>query len=67
MIENQFQLENTRVKLQRLEELCEQTKQRKASRARDASLRSLKRMINQFKEEIAVFEAHQRAGVTKDL
>ena len=60
MIEDHFQLENTRVKLSRLEEFYEQTKQQEASRVRDASLRSLKKMINQLKEEIAVFEAHQR-------
>lgn len=60
MIEDEFQLENTRVKLKRLEEFYEQTKQRDASRARDASLRSLKKTINQFKEEITVFESHHR-------
>ncbi len=58
MIENQFQLDNSREKLRRLEELYEQTRQREESYARDASLVTLKRRINKFKEEIAVFEAH---------
>lgn len=58
MIEDQFQLDNTRRKLELLEELCEQTRLREASYARDASLLTLTRRINKLKEEIAVFEAH---------
>lgn len=60
MIENEFQLENTRRKLERLEELYQQERQTPVSRARDVSLRSLKRFINQLKEEIAVFNAHRQ-------
>ena len=59
MIENRRQLENTRIKLRELEDLY-------ASKAREASddhvgaltLRSLRKRINQFKEEIARFESH---------
>jgi uncharacterized protein involved in exopolysaccharide biosynthesis len=62
-IQSDAQLENTRRKLNRLEELlatnCENSDD-------DAELRraeriSLKRLINQFKEEIARYEAHQPA------
>lgn len=60
MIENQLQLENTRQKLKRLEQLYEKQKQTPPSRLRDVTLRSLKKTINQFKEEMAVFEAHHR-------
>ena len=61
-IENRRQLENTRVKLQELERLYVRTQEGPASseHVRELTLRSLKKRINQFKEEITRFEA--RAG-----
>jgi uncharacterized small protein (DUF1192 family) len=59
-IENPRQLQNTRAKLAELEELYAATQNRPAAsqHVRELSLRSLKKRINQFKEEIARFEAH---------
>ena len=56
------ELENTRRKLRRLEKLLES----KSDNGDDEELRraeriSLKRLINQFKEEISRYEAHQPA------
>ena len=58
-IENRHQLENTRMKLQELEQLYERTRQDTATstHVRELTLRSLKKRINQFKEEITRFEA----------
>jgi hypothetical protein len=58
-IENRRQLENTRMKLQELEELYTRTQQAPAENehVRELTLRSLKKRINQFKEEIVRFEA----------
>lgn len=58
-IENQRQLVNTRMKLQQLEELYTKTQQEPTTseHVRELTLRSLKKRINQFKEEIARFEA----------
>ena len=57
-IENRRQWENTRVKLQELEQLYDRKKQEPADEhVRTLTLRSLKKRINQFKEEIARFEA----------
>jgi len=66
-IENRRQLENTRVKLQELERLYVQTQQEPATseHVRELTLRSLKKRINQFKEEIARFEAHAGSGTLK--
>ena len=57
-IENRRQLENTRAKLQRMEQLYERLRQEPADNehVRELTLRSLKKRINQFKEEIARFE-----------
>lgn len=57
-IENRRQLENTRKKLHDLELLYSKTEQAPSSDAhvRELTLRSLKKRINQFKEEIARFE-----------
>jgi len=57
-IENRRQLENTRAKLKDLEQLYEQVRQEPTDNAlvRELTLRSLKKRINQFKEEIARFE-----------
>jgi hypothetical protein len=61
-IENRRQLENTRMKLKELEQLYYKTQREPATseRVRELTLRSLKKRINQFKEEITRFEA--RAG-----
>jgi hypothetical protein len=61
-IENRRQLENTQRKLQELEQLYQQTKQgptTTSEHVRGLTLRSLKKRINQFKEEIARFEARK--------
>ena len=57
-IENRRQLENTRAKLKDLEQLYEQVRQEPADNAlvRELTLRSLKKRINQFTEEIVRFE-----------
>lgn len=60
MIETKQQLQNTRVKLEELEQLYAATRDRPTSseHVRELTLRSLKKRINQFTEEIARFEAH---------
>jgi len=54
------ELENTREKLQELEEQYETARQESNGNAygRDLELRSLKGLINQLKEEIVRCEAH---------
>ena len=66
-IENKRQLENTRIKLQELEQLYITTQRGPASseHVRELTLRSLKKRINQFKEEITRFESRTSAGVLK--
>jgi hypothetical protein len=51
-------LENTRAKLQRMEQLYERLRQEPAEdeHVRELTLRSLKKRINQFKEEMIRFE-----------
>jgi uncharacterized small protein (DUF1192 family) len=58
-IENRRQLENTRAKLQELEQLCVKTEQASSAdeHVRELTVRSLKKRMNQLKEEIARFEA----------
>ena len=58
-IENRRQLENTRTKLQELEQLYSKTEQEPAAdeHVRELTLRSLKKRMNRFTEEIARFEA----------
>ena len=58
-IENRHQLEKTRGKLQELEQLHAKIQQRPSTseHVRELTLRSLKKRINQFKEEITRFEA----------
>ncbi len=57
-IENRRQWENTRVKLRELEQLYESKRQEtQDEHIRELTLRSLKKRINQFKEEIARYEA----------
>lgn len=54
------ELENTRKKLQMLEEQYEAARQEsdRDEYVRDVELQSLKALINQLKEEIVRFEAH---------
>jgi hypothetical protein len=61
-IENRRQMENTRMKLQELEQLYAKTQQGPATseHVRELTLRSLKKRIKQFKEEILRFEARVR-------
>jgi hypothetical protein len=63
-IKNRRQLENTRRKLQELEQLY--TKKlhdlAESEHVRELTLRSLKKRINQFKEEITRFEARARSN-----
>jgi hypothetical protein len=58
-IENQRHLENATIKLQDLERLYVETRKGSATskHVRELTLRSLKKRINQFKEEITRFEA----------
>jgi hypothetical protein len=66
-IENRSQLENTRLKLQELEQLYLETKLDAANseHVRELTLRSLKQRINQFKEEITRFEARASSDARK--
>ena len=66
-IENRRQLENTRMKLEELEQLYIKTQQGPATNehVRGLTLRSLKKRINQFKEEIARFEARVSSSALK--
>lgn len=58
-IESQHQLENTRKKLEELEQLYAKTRQGLATSGHvgELTLRSLRNRIKQFKEEIARFES----------
>ncbi len=66
-IENRRQLENTRAKVQELERLYTRTGQTPGSgaRVRELTLRSLRQRINQFKEEMARFEARVSQATPK--
>jgi hypothetical protein len=59
-LQSQSQLESTLIKLARLEARYEALRDNPAEneRLRQLSMTSLKRMINQLKEEIAWFQAH---------
>lgn len=61
-LKNDIELANTRAKLRRLEIRCEELRNdtREDEHVRELTMRSLKETINQFKEEIARYEAHQR-------
>lgn len=66
-IENHRQCENTRAKLQELEQLYELKRQQPAdAHVRELTLRSLKKRINQFKEEMARFEARTTLKMQDD-
>jgi hypothetical protein len=58
---NDVELANTRAKLAELEARYEELQNETVEdeHVRQVTLRSLKRYINQFKEEIARYEAHQ--------
>ena len=60
-LKDDYELQVTRSKLQTLEARFEASRCEPAENAhvQELSLRSLKRMINQLKEEIARFEAHE--------
>jgi hypothetical protein len=59
-IENERQLENTRQKLRLLEELYERKRRESTDDegVREVTLASLKKTINQFKEEMIRYECH---------
>jgi hypothetical protein len=63
-LQSERELENTRQKLRELEAAFEAALHRPVENAavRDATLTSLRRLINQLKEEIARYEAHQAAS-----
>jgi hypothetical protein len=67
-IENRRQLENTRAKLQELEQLCAKTQQATSAdeHVRELTMRSLKSRINRLKEEIARFEARAGEGTANN-
>ncbi len=60
-LRNDRELANTRRKLRLLEESYEEarTETDEDEHLRELEMESLKRLINQFKEEIARYEAHQ--------
>ena len=62
---NERQLANTRAKLRRLEERYERLRSEAADDAhvRELTLRSVKAMINQLREEIAVFESRRMTAI----
>jgi septation ring formation regulator EzrA len=68
-IENRRQLENTRTKLQELAQLYAKTERDTAAdeHVRELTLRSLKKRMNRFTEEIARFEACVRQTNTQGL
>ena len=61
MLQNERELANTREKLRSLEESYNEVRRENTDDEvlREAELESLKRFINQLKEEIARYEAHQ--------
>jgi hypothetical protein len=71
-IQNRRQLENTRKKLFMLEERCQtlgaelEPENRPPTPARELTLRSLKKLINQIEEEIARFESRASAKSERD-
>jgi hypothetical protein len=62
-LQNDLDLRHTREKLRLLEDSYEEARQEAgvSELLREAELESLKRFINQLKEEIARYEAHQVA------
>ena len=62
-LKSEIELANTRAKLDRLEARFEKLRSETGGdeHVRELTMQSLKRYINQFKEEIARYEAHQPA------
>ena len=62
-LKNNRELANTREKLRELEQDYEELRADSVEHphVREVTMESLKRLINQFKEEIALYEAHQPA------
>lgn len=62
-LKNDRELTNTREKLRMLEEDCEavRTDEHESPRLRELTMRSLRLLINQLREEIARYEARQPA------
>ncbi len=60
-LRNERELANTRKKLERLEALYAKRENESGAdeELREMTMESLRRTINQFKEEIARYEAHQ--------
>lgn len=60
-LKSERELTNTRAKLQKLEQMYLEASEDSAEdpSVRALSMQSLQRLINQLKEEIAVFEAHR--------
>jgi len=58
-LRSEIELRNTREKLREVEQLYERAKARTDERSRRLGMLSLKKVINQLKEEIAIFEAHR--------
>jgi len=63
-LNSEREVRNTQAKLARLEARYESLQRETGGDAhvRELTMESLKRLINQFKEEIARFEAHQPAA-----
>jgi hypothetical protein len=63
-IQSTLQLENTRTKLQMLEERLQQLEAEPVAnaRTREFTRRSLKKLVNQLKEEITRFEPRVASG-----
>lgn len=63
MLKNEIELANTKAKLGRLEARYEARRNETGGNAhlRELTMHSLKQYINQFKEEIVRYEAHQPA------
>lgn len=66
-LQSHRELEATREKLQVLEERYEANKREEGGdeHVRELSMRSIKRLINQLKEEIARFESHSSLGTDR--
>ena len=64
-IENRRELENTRIKLQELEQLYKKIQggPEGTEHVGELTLRSLKKRINQFREEITRFESRANSAV----
>ena len=62
-LKNDVELANTRRKLRELEDRYQARKQERPAdpHMQELTLHSLKKMINQLKEEITLFEIHQAA------